>query len=282
MNRMHSFPNLISIVLGIGILGALVAILVETDWGRALRKEAALPKFAAAKPPEVALLPAFSMPSLETAFQEGANRPVFMPTRRPVPSAAAAPKLKPGQFLLVGTSKTKEFGDSAMLKEIATNKTTVVKLGSTVQDMTVDSIDHDKVVLRVGDDREEIKMVARSVPGSQNRPVGAQQPGQSPVAAQPAGLPRPAMPAGNGIFGGPASASQSVAPTLPPGAQFAPGAPGTPTVFPGAPGSNIVLPNSANPSNPNAQPRALSVEEILERRRRARAQQAQSGAEQNK
>lgn len=274
MKHSQGFPNLVSIILGIGILGALTAILVETNWGRSLRKEAVLPKFAAAKPSEISLLPVFSMQPLETAFQESANRPLFMPSRRSVPAAVTAPRLKPGQFLLVGTSKTKEFGDSAMLKEIASNKTTVVKLGSTVLDMTVDSIEHDRVVLRVGDDREEVKMVARSVPGASARPGGATQPGQTAPGAAGPGMPRTAAPVNNGIFGGP-PAAQNVPPVLPPGAQFAPGAPGTPTVFPGAPGSNIVIPGQANPTTPTTQPRAPTPEEILERRRRARAQQAQ-------
>lgn len=273
MNRFLVWPGILVPVFGTGIAACLVTLGVETDWGRAVKRDPSVPPMSSAKASDAALLPPFTLPGLEGGLPESADRPLFMPTRRPVPAAAAAPRMKPGQFILVGTSRTKEFGDSAMLKEIATNKTHTVKVGGAIQDMTLESIEADRAVLRLGDEKEELIMKARP----QARPAGAPgapaAPGQPPVAQQAAA---PAASPGLGIFGGPPPTPASApASALPPGAQFTPGAPGSPTVFPGAPGSAIANP-AVTPNPAAATPtRAPTPEEILERRRRARAQQAQ-------
>lgn len=271
MNRFLVWPGLLVPVFGAGIAACIVALGMETEWGRSLRREPAVTPLKSAKASEAALLPTFTLPPLEGGLPESADRPLFMPSRRPVPAAAAAPRMRPGQFILVGTSRTKEFGDSAMLKEIATNKTHTVKLGGTIQDMTLESIGADHAVLRLGDEKEELVMKARPQP----RAPGAQPPPNSPAPVQMQPAQQAAAP-GLGIFGGPPPTPASApASALPPGAQIAPGAPGSPTVFPGAPGSALANP-AVTPSPSGATPtRAPTPEEILERRRRARAQQAQ-------
>jgi general secretion pathway protein N len=277
MNRYTSWPGLLIPVFGSGIAACVVALGVETDWGRALRPEPTLQAMKAAKTIDAALLPQFTLPSLDGGLTESAERPLFMPTRRPVPSASPAPRMKPGQFLLVGTSRTKEYGDSAMLKEIATNKTFTVKLGSTIQDMTLESVSADRVVLVLGEEKEELLMKARAQP----RPAGAPapQPGM-PVQRAPGPTAAAAPMPGSGIFGGPTPVAATPAA---PAAPIPPGAPGSPTVFPGAPGSALpnpgvaaqpVNPAAANPAGTNTN-RPPTAEEILERRRRARALQAQ-------
>jgi hypothetical protein len=278
MKRYLQWPGIISTIIVVGIVLCLLALGAETNWGRQLRYQPVIDAQRPAQAASAALVPSAALASLDTGFTESADRPLFMPTRRPVPTAAASTAMKRGQFLLVGTSRSKEFGDSAMLKEIATNKTSVVKAGATIKDMTVESINADKVVLKVGEETEELVMKARPgtpapaapsgpIPAGPGRlpPAMAGQPGMTAQPA-PAGMlqPAPMTAPGAGIFGGPANV------TVPPGSQIVPGAPGTPTVFPGAPGTNI----APAPAKPGVAPgRPATPEEILERRRRARAQQ---------
>lgn len=270
MRRYLEWPAVLTTFLVAGCILCLLAIAVQTNWGREWRRDASLPAMRPAKAADAPMLPEFRLAALDAGFPESASRPLFMPNRRPVPAAASAPTMKRGQFQLVGTSRTKEFGDSAMLKDVASNKTTVVKLGATIRDMTLDSVGSDRAVLKLGDETEELVMKAQPKAAAPSAPSAVRAPGTpaapaNPVASNTA-APAPAQAPGAGIFGSqPATA-------LPPGTQFAPGAPGSPTVFPGAPGSNIT---PASPSSgTTATPRAPTPEEILERRRRARAQQA--------
>ncbi len=274
MNRYLQWPGIISTVLVTGSAVCVVALGIETNWGREFRRDAKIDPMRPAKAAEAAMLPTAALPPLDAGYPESGARPLFMPTRRPVPAAAPAAAMKRGQFVLVGTSRTKEFGDSALLKEIATNKTSIVAAGATIKDMVLAEVGPDKVLLKLGDETEELVMKAKA----QARPPGAPTP-PGPIPARP-GMPSgsiPAMPPsmqsapGAGIFGGPAPAPAPVPVAAQNPVPIAPGAPGSPTVFPGAPGSAIV-PGAAQPAT---QPRAPTPEEILERRRRARAQQAQ-------
>lgn len=279
MIRVFEWPGVITTVIAAGCVACAIALGIETDWARAFRKDVPIPAVGAAKAGEPNLLPQFGLPPLEAGFPDGAQRPLFMPSRRSAPAATPAPTMKQGQFILVGTSRTKDFGDSALLKEIASNKTFIVKLGGTINDMTLNSIEPHKVVLKLGDETEELTMKARpqKSPASPPPAAVAGRPGASasaPEASRQPGLVQqtPVAP-GSAIFGGaPAATSvQGGATPAQPGALIVPGAPGTPTVFPSAPGAGAA-PVGSMPSG--AQPRAPTPEEILERRRRARAQQA--------
>jgi general secretion pathway protein N len=274
VSRYLEWPRIITSVLIVGCVACALAILLETDWGREWRRDVSLPAMGPAKSADAAMLPPFKLSALESGFSESAERPLFMPTRRPVPAATAVPAMKRGQFQLVGTSRTKEFGDSAMLKDIATNKTSVVKVGTTIKDMTLESVGPDKVVLKLGEEAEELVMKAQAKPGASAGIPAARPPGAAAMPSQPSPAATSASAPGAGIFGGasPASGPQP-AMAQPAPSQIVPGAPGSPTVFPGAPGSNINAP--AGSPGASAQPRAPTPEEILERRRRARAQQAQ-------
>lgn len=273
MSRYLEWPRIITTVLIAGCAICVLAIGLETGWGQNVRRTPPIPTMLPAKAADFAMLPTYSLPALEAGFKESAERPLFMPSRRPVPVAAATPRMKPGQFVLVGTSRTKEFGDSAMLKEVATSKTSIVKAGATIRDMTLESVGADRIVLKLGDETEELVMKA------QPRPAGP----ASPAASRPnsASMPIPAtmapgpgaVAAGSGIFGGPSPGPAAAPPSTAARPPIMPGAPGSPTVFPGAPGSAIA-PNASQPGS-SPQSRPPTPEEILERRRRARAQQAQ-------
>lgn len=273
MRRYLEWPAVMTTLLVLGCVICLLAIAFQTNWGREWRRDATLPAMRPAKAAVAPMLPEFRLAALDAGFPESASRPLFMPNRRPVPSAASAPTMKRGQFLLVGTSRTKEFGDSAMLKDVASNKTTVVKLGATIRDMTLESVGPDRAVLKLGDETEELVMKAQPKAATPSASTVPRPPGTPAAASTPAVPNTAAASPGAGIFGGqPATSGQQPSQPLPPGTQFAPGAPGSPTVFPGAPGSSITPANAASGAAPT--PRAPTAEEILERRRRARAQQA--------
>lgn len=278
MNRYLQWPGIISTTLVAGSAACMIALGIETDWGRAFRRDVPIKPMQPAKAAEAALLPMVALPALDPGFPESGARPLFMPSRRPVPAALPAATMKRGQFVLVGTTRTKAFGDSALLKEIATNKTSIVAAGATIKDMTLAEVGPEKVVLKLGEETEELVMKARPQARAPGAPAAPTSPAPAPA--------RPGMPVGSippmppsmqaapssGIFGGPApAAAVPAAVAAPAPSAIAPGAPGSPTVFPGAPGSHIA-PGSAQPTT---QPRAPTPEEILERRRRARAQQAQ-------
>lgn len=266
MNQFLYWPRLLMVIFCAGAAASLVAIGIETDWGRRIKGEHGLPAFPPASAPTTAMVPAYSLPGLDAGFPESASRPLFMPTRRPVPSAAPAPVMKRGQFVLVGTSRTKAFGDSAMLRETATGKTHVVKAGETIQDMTVKSVGPDRVVLAAGDESEEIIMRAASSPKQAPIAVGGPGPLGSPAAPRPAASgpgPGPA-PANPGTNVRPSPAGPGPGPTQ-----------GVASVQQPAQAVQTPAGTPAQPQSADGTGRLSPFEEILERRRRARAQQAQ-------
>ena len=165
------------------------------------------------------LLPSFALPPEPQPASETVTRPLFVPTRRPSPPApaAAASAMKRGQFVLMGVTITPE-ASFAFLKEVAGGKTHSVRKGSQVSGITVDTVEPRRVVLRQGEEREDLPLNVQ-VPARTAQAPGTVPPGATPGSAGPSSLPRPGMP------GAPAPA----APGAPVPAATAPqAAPGTP------------------------------------------------------
>jgi general secretion pathway protein N len=233
-----------------------VAIAVEVVRGRKPVEDAPA---SPAKLADVGLLPGFALPPADQGFPEVANRPLFVPTRRPAPPAAATQASMPkGQFTLLGTSVTKELGDIAMLKHLPTNKFHSVRKGEQVNGITVDTVQPDRVILRMGEETEEISMRTAKSPALPPSPPPGTMPSAGPI---PSGSPGPAMP------GSMPSRQPQPAPGFGPG----PGPGPVPGVTP-AP----VMPSAAAPGQPPAAAaQQLTPEQIIARRRAARAQQTQ-------
>lgn len=244
-------PYLISTLLAAGIVLTLVAIGLETDWGRAGHSVAEGKRMAPAHVADAGLLPAFSLAPIDQVSPQSGERPLFVPTRRPAPVAVAiqASAMRKGQFLLQGTSITKEFGDVAMLKEVATNRSYVVRKGEQLNGITVATIEPRAVLLKQGEESENLAMKA-----------------QGPTKVVP-----PAPVTFGSIF-------QQIAPAAP-----APGMPAT--AVPKPPGTVSAPATNPLPAGQSAQvgvplpavasQKPLTPEEILARRRAARGQQAQ-------
>jgi hypothetical protein len=247
-------------VIALAATAAVLAVVIaaETGWGEGLRARLPVKAMPAAAPIEPKLLPQLAATSPEQAWPETAARPIFVPGRRPAPTANAPTAMRKGLFILQGTTIVGPLS-IAMFKEIASGKFFRVEKGKELQGMTLAEVAPDRATLKMGDDAETLMLV-----------VTRAQPGAKPV--EQAGPFKSEAPAA-----APAPAPATTAPAAPPApAARAAGAP-QPAAPAAAPGPVPVAPGSAPPptaGQPNITP-DMSPEEMLARRRAARrAQQA--------
>ena len=239
-------PYALSALIAAVIVVALLIIGVETDWGRSVSPKAEIKRMAPAKVADAGLLPPFPLSPIDQGFPESAARPIFVPTRRSTPvSSVAVSAMVKGQFLLQGTSITKDFGDIAILKEVATNRTYVVRKGEQIKGIAVEKVEPNRVILKQGEDSEEVGMKTQGSPKGQAPAPTQPGPIFPPVQPQP-GLPGPALP-------------QTMTP---------------PAVKASATGQPM---NGQTPQNATTavSPSTPTPEEILARRRTARGKQVQ-------
>ncbi|MEO8101072.1 MAG: hypothetical protein ABI790_01010 [Betaproteobacteria bacterium] len=224
-------------VVSVGVIG------YETGWGQAVRPLPPAAQDAARATDMPATLPAFALPSLDSAFKETADRPLFTPTRRPaaVNLAGSAPAMKKGQFKLSGTSVNREF-TTAFLLETATGKTVRVTRGKEINGITLDTVETNRVVLKQGEETEELTLRTASSPPAPPK-VAAPMPGVAPPVA---GMPAVAPPVAVVTVGAPPQAG--IRPMIPPPNAATP-APGS-AVLPGfvMPGAGIPAPTQAVPA----------------------------------
>jgi general secretion pathway protein N len=182
----------------------------QTDWGRAFGDQD--PDVAARRGTlDTTVLPAHKLAPLDSEYKQIAERPLFVPTRRPAPPANSAPQvvMKKGQFKLAGTTVGKDIS-VAYLVETASNKTHRVNMGNEINGIRVERVDASRVVLKQGEDTEELVLRTSQSPKLPPPPQVAAVPGQAVPAG---GL--PGVPGGN--FGPPLQPGQ-----VPPG-QIMPG-----------------------------------------------------------
>ena len=175
-------------LIGVLVVALIAVIGIETQWGASLRPAPVLVIGQAAKASDTSVLPLFGLPPLDSGFKESLDRPLFISTRRPVPVTVGAvqPVMKKGQFRLAGTILNKD-SPYAFLVEVATGKGMRVARGSEIVStgISVASIDASRVVLKQGDETEELTLrTAASPPTPPAAPPGF--PGAViPGAAQP-------------------------------------------------------------------------------------------------
>ncbi len=183
-------------MLGLAAGGILFIIGLETGWGERLRQSPPSANDARKAADILATLPGFALPSLDTAFKETAERPLFTPTRRPSATnlAANVPAMKKGQFKLSGTSVNSDL-TIAFLLETATGKTMRVTKGKEINGMTLDAVEANRVVLKQGEESEELTLRTAPSPPKPvqpNIPPPGMVPGvapSAPVAGQPVAAP---------------------------------------------------------------------------------------------
>lgn len=165
----------LTMLIGVLVVGLLAVIGFETQWGSSLRPAPVVTVAQAPKASDTSLLPAFVLPGVDAGFKESLDRPLFLPTRRPVPitTATVQPLMKKGQFRLAGTVVNQTL-PYAFLVEIATGKGVRVAMGSEIvsSGISVAAIDAARVVLKQGDETEELSLRTVSSPAAPAVPVG--------------------------------------------------------------------------------------------------------------
>jgi hypothetical protein len=148
----------------------------QTDWGRQLRRAPVVPDAALPAPVAVALLPEYRIDGGLQARQQTVERPVFVPTRRPAPpplpvaQETAKPRMQKGQFVLTGTAVVDQ-KSIAFLREAAGGKARSVRVGETVNGLTVADVKPDRVRLTLGDESEDLVLAVAKGPRTTVQPV---------------------------------------------------------------------------------------------------------------
>lgn len=267
---MSSRPALAT-VLCVLLAGTLAAIGFETDWGRSLMGGRSAGSNAKTPSLETKVLPRFALAPLSptgSGYRETVERPLFIPTRRPAPAGNSAQMaMKKGQFRLAGTTVSEQVS-VAYLFETGTNKTHRVNKGADINGMTVESVFANRVVLKQGDETEELSLRTASSP--RLPPPPQQVAGASLAPGQQPGAPVPQAMAGAAPPQPPAAPPPGFAP---PGGTFqagmgqaAPPGMGQAVAPSGArpPGA----PAAAQDADPAAAPAAADPNQAQQRRRR--------------
>ena len=135
------------------------------------------PMTAAIEPAKIPALPAaqaFQMPPIED-FGETLDRPLFSKIRRPPPPAPDAPADKPEKkqtvkVRLAGVVISPE-ERVALVQEPRAREITRLKVGQEIEGWVLEAILADRIVLRFGELREEVKIAGevRRAPGKRKK-----------------------------------------------------------------------------------------------------------------
>lgn len=182
----------VTAVLSVLLVGVAAVIGYEVDWGQGRSALAVVPTKVAAQNPEQALLPTYVLPPIDPTYKETVERPLFIPTRRPAPegTALAAGSMKKGQYKLTGTSINSTM-TVAYLVETASGKALRALKGAEVgpgSGIKVDKVEATRVILRQGDETEELTLrTAASPPRPATAVVAAPPAPGQPIVQQPFG-----------------------------------------------------------------------------------------------
>ena len=257
----------------LGIVAVVLAAVLAIEFasGAALRERVAGATAPRAAVVETKLMPAIAPINPDQEYAETGARPLWIPTRRPAPPAAAtatASAMTKGQFILTGVTivgATK----IALLREKSSGRVVRVEQGKDVNGITVAQIAPEQVTLTQGGDQEVVAMVVSKAvaPPAATAPAPAGPFAAAPGAAPAAPPPPGANPAARAA---PPTAAQPAAPQQP--SLFGPGGFG-PFRPPGnAQPSPVQDPTTATPPTTQA---PMTPEELLARRRARRNQQTQ-------
>lgn len=258
------------VIIAFSVLAALLAavIVAELGLGESLRAQVTGVASKPAVPFEAKLLPPQQVAQAEQLYPEVAARPLFTPTRRPAPAAAAPSTYTPGQFLLqgviaVGNTRT------AMLREKSNGRIHRVEAGREINGIRIAQIDRESVVLTQGNDREVLSLQVL-------KPGAVPVPG-SPQAAASIGPFGPSAPTGGGAAPAPGGGvpQQAQAPVAAAPVPAAPPTPQSPGMILNAPNPLAAPAPGTSPTPPSATATPMSPEELLARRRARRGQQSQ-------
>ena len=272
MNLLRRYP----LISALAVLAAILVVVLGLEFasGAKLSESLAARGAPPAAPVTAKLLPAVAAVNPDQEYAETGNRPLFIPTRRPAPSAvtpAAVPTMAKGQFTLTGVTIVGPL-KIALLREKSSGRVIRVEEGKEVNGITVAQVDAEQVKLTQGGDQELVPMLVTKGTAQPAAPVAA-APSAGPFApaatAAAPGAPGPNPNARPGPPPPPAAQPVQPNPFVNPNSLFGP-RPATPAPAPGAP---VPDPTTATP--PTSQAAPLTPEELLARRRARRNQQSQ-------
>lgn len=253
-----SAPQRLTATLAAAIVGGATVLAWQVDFGNAFRPNQTAGTLRTATL-DARALPGFRLPPIDPQFKETTERPLFTPTRRPAPPGNATPQqaMRKGQYKLAGTVVNGEVS-VAFLLESSTNKTVRVALGTEVGGMKLASVSPTSVVLRLGDETEELSLRSSVSPKAPPQAVAAVAPPGG--AAPPGGFPQPG---GNVLMPGVAFGA---APGMPGGPPLPAGIPGIPAATSGGFPLNSPIPGAGQVAGvpPNVDPNAAPAAQPLD------------------
>ncbi|MBU0592634.1 MAG: hypothetical protein KKH74_02745 [Gammaproteobacteria bacterium] len=161
-------------------------IAYEWQWGERFRQELTKLRKPDAKAVFAALLPEFALLPREAAYNETLTRPIFIPSRRGSPtSSTGGQQMKKGQFVLSGVIIVP--GQRlALLRDVTTGKSERVEQGNEIRGMQAERVDAGAIVLKQGNETEELVLMVQRAPApQQNGGNAAELPS---IPAKPSGL----------------------------------------------------------------------------------------------
>ncbi len=174
----------VTALLAASAIGIAAMIGYEVDWGQGAALTDVPTRKTVASNTEQALLPSYIMPPIDPTYQETVERPLFIPTRRPAPAGATTvASMRKGQYKLTGTAINAGM-TVAFLVEISTGKGLRANLGAEVLQsggIKIDKVEATRVVLRQGDETEELTLRTATSPRPSPAALAANQapPGQA-------------------------------------------------------------------------------------------------------
>lgn len=186
----------IALLLGALLLGGV--LFWEWQQGVQLERDLrTLHKIPTSVAPTISVLSEFGLPAQETGFPELLARPLFTINRRfPAVAQGGPSAMKKGQFVLVGVLLAQP-RQAALLRDVQTNKTETVAVGASVRGLVLEKVAPNRVVLRQGEEVEELTLdvlrgsKAVPVPAGQMPPVNQVTTAPSPVFKP---IPTPSVP----------------------------------------------------------------------------------------
>ena len=274
MDLLRRYP----LISALAVLAAVLVVVLglEIASGAKLAESVAGRGAPPAAPVTAKLLPAIASVNPDQEYAETGNRPLFISTRRPAPSAvspATVAAMAKGQFTLTGVTIVGPL-KIALLREKSSGRVIRVEEGNDVNGIKVAQVDAEQVKLTQGGDQEVVQLLVTK---------GAPQAAAPPVAAASAA--GPFAPAASATPGAPPGANP-LARAGPPPAAAQPGQPQQPPVNPNTlfgprpgglmPGNSFTpTPDPTIATPPTRQAAPLTPEELLARRRARRNQQSQ-------
>ena len=278
---MSAIFNLRALLLAL-VAGLVVALGIQTDWGDALTGSLVKPHSVGGKHDAASVLPDFRLSSEANAYAQISERPLLNPSRRPAPTQLVQaapeppkPQVRRGLYQLLGIT---DLGTVkiAQVREVATNRVSSVREGDPLQEMKVTKVEPSQVTLAFQGETDILDLAKFTASG--RVPAPPQPPPQPPpVAPQPAAQQQQAG----------ARAAPPPTPTIPPGTDPFPNAgvaqqvPTQPAVAVAVPPANVAQAAAGEAPQlkfPGAGenspiPGRVTVQEILDARRRARSGQ---------